>query len=285
MEIIILTGMSGAGKSQAVDALEDIGFYCVDNVPPRLLAKFTEITAESNGQISRIALVVDVRSHGMFSDFLSCVQNLQSSDISFRLLFLDCSDEVLNRRYKETRRRHPLLGETVTSTGQAIGEERIMLESARQIADRVIDTTLLSSSQLKQQIKDQFQSAGDHYMGITCISFGFKYGTPRDADLMFDVRCLPNPFYVEQLRPLTGLDKTVRDYVMGFEEAKGLEQRLRELMDYSIPLYLQEGKTQLVVAFGCTGGKHRSITFAERMARYLAEKGFSVNMIHRDISR
>lgn len=285
MDLIIVTGMSGAGKSQAANALEDMGYYCVDNVPPSLLSKFAELPQESQGKITRIALVVDVRSRGMFSDYLACVDDLRGSGYRFKILFLDCDDAVLQTRYKETRRRHPLLSGDTASIRQAVGMEREMLEPAMNSADYRIDTTLLGVSQLKSRVRELFADENSYAMLVTCMSFGFKYGLPVDSDLVFDVRCLPNPYYVEGLREQVGTDTSVRDYVMGFDAARGLGDKLTDLMDYLIPLYAQEGKSQLVVSMGCTGGKHRSVVFAELLAAHLRDKGVPAGVSHRDIQK
>jgi Predicted P-loop-containing kinase len=285
MELLILTGMSGAGKSQAVNALEDIGFYCVDNVPPELLIRFAALGLESKGKIGRIALVVDTRSRGLFADFLSHLDELHHAQIPFKMLFLDCGDEVIARRYKETRRRHPLQANSGVPITQAILEEREMLQQAWQNADFVIDTTLMQSSQLKQRVREMFAREQDGALLITCMSFGFKHGIPHDADLVFDVRCLPNPFYVDELREKTGLDADVSGYVMRQEQSQKLADHLRGLLDYLIPLYIQEGKSQLVIAFGCTGGKHRSVTFAELFAQYLQRPNLDISRVHRDAAR
>lgn len=284
-ELLIVSGMSGAGKSQAVDVLEDMGYFCADNVPPGLISKFAALPQESQGKIGRIALVVDARSRDTFSDLLACLEELRTNGTGYKLLFLDCADGVLETRYKETRRRHPLIGEGIQSTADAVLEERRMLDTVRQSADYIIDTTLLSASQLKTKIRDTFSESGSIAMRVSCMSFGFKYGLPRDSDLVFDVRCLPNPFYIEELRPQTGLDFPVSDYVMQGDGAKILLEKLCDLMDFLVPLYIQEGKSQLVVAIGCTGGQHRSVTIAERLAAHLGGMGLTVSTLHRDIRR
>jgi UPF0042 nucleotide-binding protein len=285
VELIIVTGMSGAGKSQAVDALEDMGFYCVDNVPPSLLSKFAELPAESHGSISRIALVVDARSQGMFSDLAAKLEELRSERNLLKILFLDCDDKVLQTRYKETRRRHPLVTEEAPSLREAVARERGLVEPIRQTADYVIETSMLSTGQLKSRVRELFADARNHTMMITCMSFGFKYGLPVDSDLVFDVRCLPNPFYVDELKHRVGTEKPVRDYVLAFDAAKGLSAKILELLDYLIPLYIQEGKSQLVVSMGCTGGKHRSVVFAELLAEHLRQQGVAAGTSHRDIAR
>lgn len=284
MDLVIVTGMSGAGKTQAINALEDEGYYCVDNVPPRLLSKFAELPAQSAGKIHKIALVVDVRSMDMFEEFEACMAELNAANYRFKTLFLDCDDATLLTRYKETRRRHPLCGDGRISVDKAISRERRMLEAVKERADFVIDTTHSSATQAKQHIRDLFSRGVGSSMIVSCMSFGFKYGLPTDADLVLDVRCLPNPHYIAELRNLTGLDKPVRDYVLGFRQTRGLLPLLQDLLDYLLPLYVQEGKSQLVIAIGCTGGKHRSVTLVELLATYLRNTGVEVACTHRDIA-
>lgn len=281
MDLLIVTGMSGAGKSEAVDSLEDLGYYCVDNVPPKLVARFAELSGQSDGGISSIALVVDVRSRVMFSDYRQSMDELKKLGYEYKTLFLDCSDEVLMNRYKETRRKHPLLSNAITSTDAAIREERGLVRFAREAADYMVDTSEVSRTQLKGIISELFSEKNRDSMAISCVSFGFKHGLPTDSDLVFDVRCLPNPFYIPELRDKTGLDKAVRDFVMGSEQAGELVPRLFSLLDYLIPLYIKEGKSRLVISFGCTGGKHRSVAFAELLAAHLQERGFSPACYHR----
>ncbi len=283
MDFIIVTGMSGAGKSRAIDAFEDIGFYCIDNMPPKLIPKFAEICLQSEGKISRVAIVTDVRSGELFQGLFEELDLLKSQNFSYKLLFLDASEGVLMRRYKETRRRHPLLDVVKGSIEDAVKSERMLLKPARERADYIIDTTYLSAAQLKERISNIFLDNVATGMLINCMSFGFKYGAATEADLVFDVRCLPNPFYVDELKKHTGLEKSVRDYVMGWPQSDELAKKIIDLIDYLIPHYLDEGKSQLVIAFGCTGGKHRSVTFAELLYAHLSEKGNKVTVNHRDI--
>lgn len=283
MDFIIVTGLSGAGKSRAVDALEDIGFFCVDNMPPKLISKFTEISEKLEGKLSKVAFVTDVRGGDMFSDLVSELDSLKANGIDFKLLFLDCSNHVLIRRYKETRRKHPLIDKANLSIEKAVKLERQLLMQARERADYIIDTTNLSVMQLKERINSLFLDNLNTSLVISCMSFGFKYGASAEADLIFDVRCLPNPFYIEELKNKTGLDSDVSDYVMSFSQSQDLLQKLTDLIDFLIPLYINEGKSQLTIAFGCTGGKHRSVTFAENMYRHLSEQGKKVSVNHRDI--
>lgn len=283
MDFVIVTGMSGAGKSRAVDALEDIGFYCIDNMPPKLISKFAEICLQSDGKISRVAIVTDVRGGELFQGLFDELDHLRDQQFSYKLLFLDASDAVLMRRYKETRRRHPLLDVVHGSIEDAVKSERLLLKPARERADYVIDTTHLSAAQLKERISNIFLDNIMTGMLINCTSFGFKYGPATEADLVFDVRCLPNPFYVDELKKQTGLDQPVRDYVMKWPQSVELMNKIVDLVDFLIPYYLDEGKSQLVIAFGCTGGKHRSVTFAEYLYQHLSEKGHKVTVNHRDI--
>ena len=281
INILIVTGMSGAGKTCVVDALEDLGYYCVDNVPPALVQNFAELSTQSRGEFSKIAIVVDVRSREMFPDFKGCLDELKVQGYKFKMLFLDCSDSVLIRRYKETRRAHPLVSGEISSIEGAIKEERGILAFAKSAADYVVDTSEVSSPQLKSLIAQLFESDGGHTMAVSCVSFGFKHGLPPDADLLFDVRCLPNPFYIPDLRDKTGLDDEVREYVLSSVHAKGLLPKLFDLIDYLIPLYVQEGKSHLVIVVGCTGGKHRSVVFAELIAAHLREQSIRAEAHHR----
>ncbi len=285
MDLIIVTGMSGAGKSLTINALEDMGYYCVDNVPPRLVAKFAELPMQSDGKIARIALVVDVRSKELFAEYVACLDELEATESQIKTVFLDCDDATLLRRYKETRRRHPLLSSEVTSVEQAICKEREMMSTARERADYRVDSSHLSAAKMRSYIQELFSDGISQSMVVSIYSFGFKYGTPTDADLVFDVRCLPNPFYVEELRELTGLDAPVREYVLQFKQAQGLIPRLLDLLEYLMPLYVQEGKSQLVIAIGCTGGKHRSVVFTQLVASHLRDIGNDVHASHRDMHR
>ena len=283
MKFLIVTGLSGSGKSGAVNALEDIGYYCIDNIPPQLIPKFADICLQSNGQMDKVAIVTDIRGGDMFYQLDGGLEYLRHSGPDVKILFLDASDDVLIKRYKETRRRHPLDEQCHGSLLSAITKERAVLSSIREAADYYIDTSDMSMAQLRDTVTDLFMDNPDDRMAVKVMSFGFKYGMCREADLVLDVRCLPNPFYIPELRKHTGLESCVRDYVMSFEQSRELEKKLFELIDFLIPLYRQEGKTSLVIAFGCTGGKHRSVTFAENMHTYLEEKGVRTRVTHRDI--
>lgn len=283
MEFLIITGLSGAGKSRAVDALEDIGYFCVDNMPPTLISRFAELAMQSEGKLSKVAVVCDVRGGDMFNDFIDELDVLKNLNIEYKIMFLECALPVLFRRFKETRRKHPLLDKANGSVQLAVELESKQLMQARERADYIIDTTNLSAIQLKERISNLFLDNISNSMLISCMSFGFKYGSPSEADLVFDVRCLPNPFYIDSLKHKTGLDDDVREYVMAWPQSIELTKKLNDLVDYLIPLYLSEGKSQLTIAFGCTGGKHRSVTFAENLYRHLSDEQKRVTVNHRDI--
>ena len=284
MRFVIVTGISGAGKSQAINALEDLGYYCVDNMPPKLLLPFFRLRQTS--QLGdKIAIVVDSRGGDMFADLFDGLKELKEMGYSWSILYLDARDDVILNRYKETRRRHPLMDEDAPSMQEALAKERKLLRPALDQADFVIDTSLLNSTQLKSQVEQLFLRERGEKMLINCTAFGFKYGVPTDADLVFDVRCLPNPFYIPELKELTGLDERVREYVFSHEESQQLFQKIKELLQLTIPLYEKEGKRQLVVAFGCTGGKHRSVSFAWRMAEDLRREQENVFFTGRDFRK
>ncbi|MDE6426506.1 MAG: RNase adapter RapZ [Ruminococcus sp.] len=284
MQLLIITGMSGSGKSCVMDVMEDIGYYCIDNIPPKLISRFVDICHKSD--INKVAVAVDIRTGDMFTEIFRSWQSLkENTNLDVKVLFIEAVDEVLIKRYKETRRRHPLDEKFSGNLHDAINYERMQLSQLREIADYYIDTSELSSAQLKEQIKETFLNRSSDSLIIKVMSFGFKYGVSTESDLVFDVRCLPNPYYVESLRNHTGCDECVRDYVMNFEQSQVLFDKLKDLIDYLIPLYVHEGKSQLVIAFGCTGGKHRSITFAELMAKHLSENKYKVQKYHRDITK
>ncbi|MBD5159746.1 MAG: RNase adapter RapZ [Ruminococcus sp.] len=283
MNLLIITGMSGSGKSCVMDVMEDIGYYCIDNIPPKLISRFVDICRKSD--IDKIAVAVDIRTGDMFTEIFRSWQSLKENEyLDIKVLFLEAGDEILIKRYKETRRRHPLDEKFNGNLHDAINYERMQLSQLREIADYYIDTSEISTSQLKEQIKETFLNSSSDSLIIKVMSFGFKYGVSTESDLVFDVRCLPNPYYIESLRNHTGCDECVRDYVMSFEKSRILFEKLKDLIDYLIPLYVHEGKSQLVIAFGCTGGKHRSITFAELMAKHLSGN-YKVQKYHRDITK
>lgn len=285
MEFVIVTGLSGAGKTRAMHALEDIGFFCVDNLPPALIPVFYDLCLKSESLMGRVAVVTDTRGGELFKSFFTAMEALKRDKKSYRILFLDSSDAVLVRRFKETRRRHPLSEDLNGSLEQAVKLEREMLKPVKECSDYVIDTSGVSPAQLKTRITELFLSSPTDSMTVHCISFGFKFGIPMESDLVFDVRCLPNPFYDETLRPQTGLDAPVRDYVMSKEETAGFVSRFTDMVDYLLPLYSKEGKSQLVIAVGCTGGRHRSVALAQYMCDYLTGKGVKCSVTHRDIQK
>ena len=283
MEFVVVTGMSGSGKSSAINVLEDIGYYCIDNIPPELMVKFAEICCQSEGKIEKAAFVADIRSGDMFPKLKDAVKEMKDRDFKLKVLFLDSTDNVIVRRYKETRRRHPLDEISGGNIRKAIETEREMLIPIKAIADYYVDTSDTSAAQFKERMYSIFTDSEDEIMRIDIRSFGFKFGPMAEGDLIFDVRCLPNPYYIPELKNKTGQDSEVYDYVLSFDEAKILLNKLEDLIDYLIPLYQKEGKSQLVIAFGCTGGKHRSVTFARAVAKHLTDNGIKVRIQHRDI--
>ncbi len=285
MHFVIVTGLSGSGKSCAMNALEDIGFYCIDNMPPQLISKFAEICSHSEGKLERIAIAVDIRSGEMFDELASVCENMSRDGLDIKILYLESTDDVVIKRYKETRRIHPLNAEFNGNLPKAIEFERNKLNTLREMANYYVDTSFLSTAQLKEQILSIFLENVSDSMIVKVMSFGFKYGASAEADLIFDVRCLPNPYYIPELKHHTGCDECVRNYVMQFEQSKKLYEKLKDLFDFLLPLYVKEGKSQLVIAFGCTGGKHRSVTFAELFTEYMTQKGMRVHKTHRDITK
>ncbi|MDR7402956.1 MAG: RNase adapter RapZ [Armatimonadota bacterium] len=284
MHMVIVTGLSGAGKTQAIRALEDLGYFCVDNMPPTLIPRFAELLALSGDGVRQVGLVVDIRGGQFFQDLFEALRYLDLNGYQYEILFLEASDEALIRRFKETRRRHPLSPQGHIMEG--IGEERRRLEELRGRADKIIDTSDLSTRQLREQVAELFGAGGREKLVITVLSFGYKYGLPLDADLVVDVRFLPNPHYVESLQGLTGRDVPVADYVLASPVTREFLQRFLDLLGFLIPYYVQEGKSQLVIAIGCTGGQHRSVTLAERVFEALRQyKDCRVTVKHRDISR
>lgn len=286
MKVLIVTGMSGSGKSSVMDVMEDIGYYCIDNIPPKLIPQFMDLCRKSEGGLDKIAVAVDIRSGDMFAEIFRSWQALKSdTNVEVKVLFIEANDEVLIKRYKETRRKHPLDEKFNGNMHAAIAYERNQLSQLREIADYYIESSQHTAAQLKEQIKQIFLDNRSDSLVIKVMSFGFKYGVSTESDLVFDVRCLPNPFYVEELRNHTGLEECVQEYVMTSEQSQELFGKLTELIDFLLPLYIHEGKSQLVIAFGCTGGKHRSITFAELISAYLVENGYKVQKYHRDITK
>ncbi len=286
MQLVIVTGMSGAGKSRVIDALEDIGFFCVDNMTPMLIPTFVQLLNDSAEIREKVAIVADVRLGDSFLHLPNALDELKRMECKYKIMFMDAENEVILRRYKETRRKHPLMNDESTKPLQdIILQEREMLKTIRDLSDFVIDSSYFSTAQLKERVSKLFLDDFTGAMKINVVSFGFKYGAPKDSDLLFDVRCLPNPFYIPELKDKTGLECEVRDYVMSFDEAKNLEPKLTDLVTYLVPLYISEGKSQLTISVGCTGGKHRSVVFAETVYNAIKEKGFKVSVSHRDINR
>jgi UPF0042 nucleotide-binding protein len=278
MEILIITGLSGSGKSSVADVLEDAGYYCADNLPPQLISKFAEI-CKDNTEIERIALVIDIRGGTMFRSLPETIRELREQGYSVRLLYTDAEAEVIKKRFNETRRRHPLGGDL----DKAIVAENEVLAPLKQMADLYIDTGGIGVSRLKEHIADLLKHDFSRAMMITCMSFGFKHNFSGQADLLFDVRFLPNPFYEEELKEKTGLEAEVRDFVMASDCTKTLIARLTDLLDFMIPEYIREGKSRLTIAFGCTGGRHRSVCLAEYFRNLLIEKGYNASALHRNI--
>lgn len=282
MELLFISGMSGAGKSIAMDILEDLNYYCVDNMPLKLIPTFLELIKDANHE--KVAIATDIRAVDLFSDLDETVSYLRQKKVEYKIIFLDCDENEILKRYKLSRRRHPLMEEHDKKIMNAIMREKELLFSVKDKADFVIDTTFLTAPKLKE-ILINFLKDEKEGMRIYCMSFGYKFGTPTEADLMFDVRCLPNPYYVDELRVKTGQDKAVQDYVMNSENSATLLKKLEDLVEYLVPLYEAEGKGQLVIAFGCSGGHHRSVTFAEKLGEYLKAEGYSPVISHRDLEK
>ena len=280
LELVIITGMSGAGKTVAVQSFEDLGYFCIDNMPPTLLPTFWELVKES-GKISRIALVIDLRSRDFFNEVDSLIATLDNTQlVTTRIIFLDSSDSVLVSRYKETRRNHPLAPDGRVSEG--IAKERELLMDLRTRAQSIIDTSDISPRQLRERLIKDFATKDYQTFHVEVMSFGFKYGVPIDADIIWDVRFLPNPHYIPELRPQTGMDAPVYDYVMKQPETQAFYSKLIDVIEFCLPGYKKEGKSSVTIAIGCTGGKHRSVAIAERIANHLKTDNYAVNISHRD---
>lgn len=282
MRIVIVTGMSGAGKSTALKVFEDIGYYCVDNMPIALVEKFVELAVAGNSDIKNIALGVDIRSGQALSGFEDVLKRMRAAMVGYEILFLDSTDSVLVKRYKETRRAHPLAAADRVDKGIAL--ERNALAFLKRQADYIIDTSSLLTRELKQELEKIFVEDEEYNnLFVTILSFGFKYGIPVDSDLVFDVRFLPNPYYIEELKPLTGNDKPIQDYVMGFPQSVDFMNKLEDMINFLIPNYILEGKNSLVISIGCTGGKHRSVALANELYKRLTNKDYGLKIEHRDI--
>ena len=284
MKMVIVTGMSGAGKSTALNVLEDEGYYCVDNMPISLVLKFAELAAGQDAGYSNIALGIDIRSGHALPEFDDILDELSARHYQYKILYLDSSDEVLVKRYKETRRMHPLAKDDRVDKG--IAREREQLDFLKKRAAYIIDTSQLLTREFKQELEKIFiEGSNYNNLFVTVLSFGFKYGIPADADLVFDVRFLPNPYYVSELKQMTGNDKAIQDYVMGFKAARDFLAKLDDLIKFLLPNYVQEGKNSLVIAIGCTGGKHRSVTLANAIADSLKRTEYGCKVEHRDIDK
>ena len=284
MRIVIITGMSGSGKRTGMKMLEDIGFYAIDNLPASLVDKFVELLAQPGNEYGKVALGIDVRTAGSMKNLAQVIKNLKSGGHETEVLFLEASDKTLIRRYKESRRIHPLAGEGTLEEG--IKKERSELAPIKKQATYVIDTSNLLTREFKAELDSIFRKNEKYSnLNVSIVSFGFKYGIPADADLVFDVRFLPNPFYIEDLKTKTGLDKEVRDYVNGFKETEQFLDKLEDMISFLIPNYVKEGKYNLVIAIGCTGGKHRSVTLASGLYdRMKDRKDIGFKLIHRDVN-
>lgn len=284
-DIIIISGMSGSGKSTAIKSLEDIGYFCVDNFPPELVKYLAEYIADNKLKYSKMAITVDTRSISSIEEYLNVISELKNLDIDYTTLFLDSNNETILKRYKETRRLHPFMEDNDLDLEESIIKERKFMDEIKQVSDNLIDTSVLGTAELKQRILNLYDNKDSGKLNVNIISFGFKYGILQDADLVFDVRCLKNPYYIKELRPKTGEDQDVRDYVMSTPEAQGLFEHIENYLKFSIPLYDLEGKSQLVVGIACTGGKHRSVTFAHLLGKKLESSLTNISVEHRDITK
>lgn len=283
MRFVVVTGMSGSGKSTALKMLEDAGFYCVDNLPVSLIEKFVELLDDQGGEINKVALGLDVRAGQSFEDATEVLEHIKDNGYNPEILFMDADERSLIKRYKESRRVHPLAPDGRIEDG--VSREKQILTRIRGMADYVIDTSNLLTRELKQELERIFiRNEEYNSLMVTIMSFGFKHGMPVDADLVFDVRFLPNPFYIDELKPKTGNDKEVQEYVMGFEEAGIFLKKLCDMMEFLVPNYIKEGKNRLIIAIGCTGGKHRSVTLANALYREMKDKGnYGITIHHRDV--
>ena len=287
MEFVIISGMSGAGKTTALHVLEDIGYYCVDNIPSSLLTTLYDLCrSSSDDSMKRVAVVVDVRGNENYKQMSEQIEDFKKTHKDVKLLFFDAKTDVLIVRFKETRRKHPLAERLKDgSVADAVDLEKALLESVKRHADYHIDTTYLSSKELRERVMSLFRVGATEGLTLTFMSFGFKYGLPLEADMVLDVRCLPNPFYIPELKPLTGNDQAVRDYVLSSPDTQGLLQYALKLLDFTVPLYRKEGKSELVVGIGCTGGKHRSVTIALQFEEHFRELDYRCAISHRDINK
>ncbi len=284
LRLLIVTGMSGAGKTKVMQTLEDMGYFCIDNIPPKLIPKFAELCRQNDERISRTAMVVDIRGGEFFQTLSDALQMLRDMQVSYEVVFIEASDPVLISRYKETRRSHPLASSGRITTG--LKKEREILSHIRNEADYIIDTSNMKPAELTEYLKRQFvQPKGEQDFSVTIVSFGFKYGIPLDADMVWDVRFLPNPFYIEEYRYKTGRVPAVKDYINSFPVTETFKSKYMDMMDFLVPQYKREGRSQLIVAVGCTGGMHRSVAMAEALGVHLAIQGVSVSVEHRDVNK
>ena len=284
MDILIITGLSGSGKSQVGNILEDIGYYCIDNIPPALIPIFAEMSLRLN-QFNKIAVVTDLRAGSLFDSFFECVDELRRMEVEYHILFLDANDETLARRFRETKRAHPLSVNSDSPIINAIKNERTALSRVRESADYYIDTTYMTSLQLREMVLSIFLENSNDSLKVTCISFGFKYGIPPESNIVMDVRFLANPFYNDDLKEKSGLDSYVYNYVFSFDEANSFYEKFKNLVDSLLPLYKNEGKNHLVISVGCTGGRHRSVSIIHKISIYIESIGYPVFVIHRDIGK
>ena len=285
MEFLILTGLSGAGKSRAADVLEDLDYYCVDNMPVALIPRFAEFCAATRGRYEKVALVTDVREKENFGELLSTIETLRGSEITCRILYMDADVPVLIRRYKESRRPHPLAGKGV-SVEEAVRKEMALLAPVKEQADFVVNTSRLTLGQLQSKLYGLLcGEEGGRGIDVTVLSFGYKHGLPAEADLVFDARFLPNPFYVDELREKSGLDLPVKEYVFSFQQTRTFMEQLEAMLEFLLPLYIEEGKLSLTVAIGCTGGRHRSVAIATALNDHFLAKGISSVNVNRDIDK
>lgn len=282
MKIVIITGMSGSGKSEAMNVMEDMGYYCIDNLPPEIIPKMVTLSADSKGTLNKIALGVDIRGYQFLEEINNALNFLEESSFDYQIIFLESSDETIVKRYKMSRRRHPLSnGDDIL---QGIFKEKTLLADIRKKADYIVDTSNFLPIDLRGEIMSLFNDdIKNKELMITIVSFGFKYGIPIDADLVFDVRFMPNPYYVIEMRHHTGNDQDVQDYVMNNENSIEFIKKLEDMLDFLIPMYIKEGKNHLVIAIGCTGGRHRSVTVSNLIYSYLLKQKYSVFLKHRDI--
>lgn len=287
MEFVIISGLSGAGKTSALHVLEDIGYYCVDNIPASLLSTLYTMCLTSNFEsMKRAAVVVDVRGNDNYEQMNNQIEDFKKSHSDVKILFIDARSDIVIMRYKETRRKHPLSSRLRDGTvTEAVEFEKALLTPVKRIADYHINTTYMSKKQMRERVISLFMEDVTKSLTITFMSFGFKYGIPLEADIVLDVRCLPNPFYIPELKPLTGLDKSVRNYVLCSTDTQQFIQRSLDLLDFSVPLYYKEGKSELIVGIGCTGGKHRSVTVAMQLQEHFLSSGYKAVTQHRDIDK